>query len=112
MSSRRPLRLASIVLLTFAVSALFELLCCSPTDAENHLYPYRDPYLATLSVGMLRSRLPSRGNDVETLSITVIPSRENVYLMEGRGHLQALYFRQRHPAPLLWQLSIAFGGRL
>jgi pimeloyl-ACP methyl ester carboxylesterase len=51
---------------------------------------------------MLRSRPPSRGIDVEKLSITVIPSREHVHLMEGRGHLEALYFRQRHPAPLLF----------
>jgi hypothetical protein len=45
-SARRSLRFARAVLLTFGVSALFEL-CCSPTDADNYLYPYRDPYLAT-----------------------------------------------------------------
>jgi hypothetical protein len=72
------------------------------TDADAYGYPYGDPYLATMSVGLLRSHPPQRGIDAEKLSIPALPSREHVLLMEGRGRLQVLYFRQRFPAPLLF----------
>lgn len=93
---------AAKVSVRFIVLATLVGLPSRATDADTYGYPYSDPYLATLSVGLLRSHPPRRSLDSEKLSILVLPSRENVPFMEGRGRIQVLYFRQRHPAPLLF----------
>jgi len=66
--------------------------------AGTYDFPYRDPYLSTLSIRLLKlSAATPRIFEMEGL-----PGREKVRFAEGRQRLETAVFVQRAPAPLVF----------
>jgi hypothetical protein len=81
------------------------VLSCGSVDAEDYAYPYRDPYLATITSAILNAdRLSPRVNR-ELVHVPVLPGRNRLPTLEGRGNLSVAFYRRDHPAPLVFILS-------
>ncbi|HYE35536.1 alpha/beta hydrolase [Methylocaldum sp.] len=79
-------------------------------DEASYHYPYKNPYLATATVAILKDREERYvWDDTRYLDIELIPSRNDVYLLEGKGKLRVRYSPQPGPAPLIFLLP-GFGG--
>jgi len=71
---------------------------------EGYDYPYRDPYLATVTVAVLNANSPIPGFTRQVVHVPVLPGRNGLPSLEGRGSVSVALYRQRHPAPLLFVL--------
>jgi len=79
-------------------------------DESSYRYPYPNPYLATATVAILKDREQRYAwDDTRHLDIELIPGRNDVYLLEGKGKLRVRYSPHPGPAPLIFLLP-GFGG--
>ncbi len=77
----------------------------SSVAAEGYKYPFRDPYLATVTTAILNSDglIPRLKRQV--VHVPGLPGRNQLPALEGRGEVSVALYRQSHPAPLLFILS-------
>jgi hypothetical protein len=79
-------------------------------DPAAYPYPYTDTYLATTTVALLKDRDRRVPNDTTRyLHLDLIPGRNHVYLLEGKGRLRVRFQPQQGPAPLIFLIP-GFGG--
>ncbi|WP_348758308.1 alpha/beta hydrolase [Candidatus Methylocalor cossyra] len=79
-------------------------------DAALYPYPYQDPYLASTTVAILKDRDQRYvWSEAQALELELIPGRNQVPLLEGKGKLHTRYLPQPGPAPLIVLLP-GFGG--
>lgn len=81
------------------------VLSCRSADAQGYDYPYRDPYIATVTTAILNAdRLKPRSKR-EVVHVPGLPGRNQLPSLEGRGRLSIAFYRQTRPAPLVFILS-------
>jgi hypothetical protein len=95
---------------------LIALWCLGPAalaqrvEESSYGYPYRNPYLATSTVAILKDRDRRYVfDDTCYLHLPLIPGRNEVYLLAGQGTLHVRYTPQPGPSPLVF-LVPGFGG--
>jgi hypothetical protein len=71
-------------------------------DAQEYGYPYRDPYLATITAAIVNSDRLGRRAKREVVHVPVLPGRNLLPSLEGRGAMTVAVYRQNRPAPLLF----------
>jgi hypothetical protein len=76
----------------------------SSIEAEDYKYPYHDPYLATATTAILNDDGTPQLKS-ELVRVPVLPGRNQLPSLEGRGELSIALYRQNRPAPLLFILS-------
>lgn len=91
----RPAQAFSVALAVMFF-AVMELAAAAPLG-----YPFRDPYIATATVSILRDDLT--GNSA-ILRVPGLPGRDHLFSLEGRGHVSMALYRQDGAAPLLFIL--------
>src|SRR5262249_10249113 len=74
-------------------------------EESDYRYPYRDPYLATMTIAMLNPEGVTPGLKRQVVHVKVLPGRDRFPSLEGRGQLSVALYRQSGPAPLLFILS-------
>jgi len=91
------------------VGGLVALVCLASSAAwaetirpEDYGYPYRDPYLATATGAILDVTGPFPRPDRMVVHVTGLPGRDDLPTLTGRGDLSVAFYRQCHPAPLLF----------
>jgi hypothetical protein len=74
-------------------------------------YPYRNPYLATSTVAILKDRDQRlEDDDTQYLRLNVLPGRNDIPLLEGKGQLRIRFQPQEgREAPLIFLIP-GFGG--
>jgi hypothetical protein len=93
-------RLAFVALLTVVI-----VTAPLAAEAEDYAYPYRDPYVATVTTAILNAdRLRPRLKR-EVLHVSALPGRNRLPGLQGRGDLSVAFYRQKHPARLVFILS-------
>lgn len=75
----------------------------APTASYD--YPYRDPYLATITAAVLNPDGLTPGLKREVIRVPVLPGRDRLPALEGRGDMSVTFYRHEGPAPLLFILS-------
>ena len=82
-------------------------LCLSPSlvQAEGYHYPYRDPYLATVTTALLTADGMRPRLKREAIHVPVLAGRSHLPALEGRGNVSMTLYRQDHPAPLIFVLA-------
>ncbi len=73
-----------------------------PGAAATYGFPYSDPYLATVTSAALNADGLTPGLKREVVRVPVLPGRNRLPSLEGRGELSVALYRQGHPAPLLF----------
>src|SRR5262249_7384274 len=66
---------------------------------------YRDPYLRTITAAALDPDGLTPGLKRQVVHVPVLPGRNNLPTLEGRGEVSVALYRQHRPAPLLFILS-------
>jgi acetyl esterase/lipase len=94
-----------LITLTLAVPAAFAL---ELTAADYH-YPYHDPYLATATAALLHGRGKIAQGTIHDLSLTVLPQRDDIPLLKGKGRLRYRLYQHQGAAPLLFVIP-GIGG--
>jgi hypothetical protein len=74
-------------------------------EAEDYKYPYRDPYLATVTTAILNADRLSPRLKRQVVHVPGLPGRNRLPALEGRGNVTVALYRQDHPAPLVFILS-------
>ena len=74
-------------------------------DPAEYPYPYQDPYLATMTAAGLSPDGVTRGAKREVVQVPVLPGRDGVPLLEGRGTASVALYRQPQRAPLMFILG-------
>ncbi|MGZ8218790.1 alpha/beta hydrolase family protein, partial [Methylomagnum sp.] len=99
----------------FLPALLMLFVCAAATaarlDPARYDFPYPDPYLATTTVALLKDRDKRLvDDDSRCLHIQMIPGRNDIELLEGKGRLRVRFQPQddRH-APLIFLIP-GFGG--
>lgn len=101
----------SLVLLSLAI-------CLQPhafalrINPEDYHYPYKNPYLATTTVSIMKGRNDLLADDAvqrRNLDINVLDNRDNIFLLEGKGKLQFRFYQQNDRAPMIFIIP-GFGG--
>ena len=77
----------------------------STVQAEEYRYPYRDPYLATVTTAILNADGMTPRLKREAVHVPVLAGRSRLPALEGRGDVSVALYRQEHPAPLLFILA-------
>ena len=97
------MRLSVIVLAMACVVAV-------PAAADDYNYPYRDPYLATVTGATLNADGLTPGIKRQVVHVPVLPDRDNLPGLAGlpglapRGALSVALYRQKASAPLVFIL--------
>jgi pimeloyl-ACP methyl ester carboxylesterase len=83
------------------------MLCLSwsSIEAAEYKYPYHDPYLATATTAILNDEGLTPRLRSQMVHVPVLPDRNRLPSLEGRGQLSVALYRQNHPAPLLFILA-------
>jgi hypothetical protein len=103
MKGASSVRLSVIVLAMACVVAV-------PAAAEDYNYPYRDPYLATVTGATLNADGLTPGIKRQVVHVPVLPDRDHLPGLAGlpglapRGALSVALYRQKAPAPLVFIL--------
>jgi len=71
---------------------------------RDYQYPYRDPYLATMTIAALNATGTTPGLSRQAVHVPGLPGRNNIVSLEGRGDLSISLYRQHRPAPLMFLL--------
>ena len=71
-------------------------------SAQDYKYPYRDPYLATITTAVLNADGHTPGAKRQVVRVPVLPGRNALPTLEGRGDLSVALYSQSRPAPLLF----------
>jgi hypothetical protein len=74
----------------------------STVHAEDYKFPYHDPYLATVTGAVLNADGRTPGLKRQVVHVPVLPGRNELPGLEGRGALSVALYRQSQPAPLLF----------
>ena len=77
----------------------------SSAGAGESRYPYHDPYLATITTAILGADGLNPGLKRQVVHVAVLPHRNRLPSLEGRGELSVALYRQNRPAPLVFILS-------
>jgi hypothetical protein len=92
------------------------LLCICPitfakrVDESSYGYPYKNAYTATATVAILKDREQRYvWEETQDLELELIPRRNEVPLLEGKGKLRVRYSPHPGPSPLVFVLP-GFGG--
>lgn len=92
------------------------LLCICPitfakrVDESSYGYPYKNAYTATATVAILKDRAQRYvWEETQHLELELIPGRNEVPLLEGKGKLRVRYSPHPGPSPLVFLLP-GFGG--
>src|SRR5215831_9506017 len=72
---------------------------------QTYPYPFRDPYLATITAAALDPDGLTPGLKRQVVHVPVLPERNHLPTLEGRGEVSVTLYRQHRPAPLLFVLS-------
>lgn len=87
----------------FAIIVLTAICLSSGTvRAEDYNFPYRDPYLATVTGAALNADGRTPGLKRQVVHVPVLPGRNGLTGLEGRGTLSVALYRQKQPAPLIF----------
>jgi hypothetical protein len=82
--------------------------------AAHYHYPYRDPYVATSTVALLRGREQISHGVIHDRNLTVISSRIDLPYLQGKGRLRYRLYQHDKPAPLIFVIpgigSSAYAG--
>jgi pimeloyl-ACP methyl ester carboxylesterase len=70
-------------------------------SAQDYKYPYRDPYLASITTAILNAEGHVSGLKRQVVHVPVLPGRNALPSLEGRGDLSVALYKQSRPAPLL-----------
>ncbi len=83
-------------------------------DEASYQYPYKNPYLATLTVAIMQGSENPTMSEIKDLRIKVLDHRNDIYLLEGMGTLRYRFYQQNGPAPLVFIIpglaSSAYSG--
>ncbi|MGZ8201388.1 MAG: alpha/beta hydrolase, partial [Methylosarcina sp.] len=83
-------------------------------NSANYRYPYKNPFIATSTVALLKGNETVPSVTIRDLRITVYEGRNDIYLLEGKGQLRYRFYQQRGPAPLIFIIpgisSSAYAG--
>jgi len=71
-------------------------------DEASYRYPYKDPYLATMTAALMQGSESPPNGEIEDLQVKVLDHRDDVYLLEGMGAIRYRFYRQDGPAPLIF----------
>lgn len=71
-------------------------------DETAYRYPYKDPYLATMTTALMQGNENPPTGEIKDLRITVLDHRNDVYLLEGMGAVHYRFYQQNGPAPLIF----------
>jgi hypothetical protein len=74
-------------------------------EAEDYKYPFRDPYIATVTAAILNGDGLTPKPKRQVVHVPGLPGRNHLPALEGRGDVSVAVYRQDHPAPLLFILS-------
>ena len=77
----------------------------SSLEADDYHYPYHDPYVATVTTAILNGQGDTPRLKRQVVHVPGLAGRNRLPSLEGRGGLSVAFYRQRHPAPLLFILS-------
>ncbi len=102
MPQTRTLLVRLLPALTIAVIACLLGACTRPVDDTAYRYPYFDPYLATTTIAIMKGRDERWGDDtIRGLEIALLPDRNAVPLLEGKGKLRFRLYQSQGKAPLI-----------
>jgi len=76
----------------------------SPALAEEYNYPYRDPYLATVTGASLNADGLTPGIKRQVVHVSILPNRDKLPKLEGKGELSVALYQQKRAAPLVFIL--------
>ena len=86
-------------------------------DILSYPYPYKNPYLATATVAIMKGRDELLSDDAvfrRSLKIKILENRDDLYLLEGMGTLRVRFYQQPRSAPLIFIIpglgSSAYSG--
>jgi hypothetical protein len=68
-------------------------------------YPFRDPYLATMTAALLNADGLTPGLKRQVVHVPVLSGRNHLPGLEGRGEVSVALYRQHRAAPLMFILS-------
>ena len=91
-------RLSLVVLTLLALSS-------GASSAQEYKFPYRDPYLATITTAVLNADGHTPGAKRQVVRVPVLPGRNGLPTLEGRGDLSVALYSQKRPAPLIFIVS-------
>jgi hypothetical protein len=91
-------RLSLVVLTSLALSS-------GASNAHEYKFPYRDPYLATITTAVLNADGHTPGAKRQVVHVPVLPGRNGLPTLEGRGDLSVALYSQKRPAPLIFIVS-------
>jgi len=77
----------------------------STVQGEEYRYPYRDPYLATVTTAILNADGMTPRLKREAVHVPVLAGRRQLPALDGRDAVSVALYRQDHPAPLLFILA-------
>jgi hypothetical protein len=80
-------------------------LAWSSVEAQDYRYPFRDPYIATATAAILSGDGLTPKPKRQVVHVPGLPNRNHMPALEGRGEVSVAFYRQHHPAPLLFILS-------
>jgi pimeloyl-ACP methyl ester carboxylesterase len=92
------LRAARLSLVVLSVLGLW----WGSASAQDYKYPYRDPYLASITTAILNAEGHVPGLKRQVVHVPVLPGRNALPTLEGRGGLSVALYKQSRPAPLLF----------
>jgi hypothetical protein len=73
------------------------------SDARTpYQYPFRNPYRATITIALLNTNGLTPGVERQVVHVPVLPGRNHLPSLEGRGVLSVALYSQSRPAPLLF----------
>jgi hypothetical protein len=75
-----------------------------PAHAEDYNYPYHDPYLATVTGASLNADGLTPGIKRQVVHVSILPGRDKLPNLEGRGELSVALYQQKRAAPLVFIL--------
>ena len=76
----------------------------SPALAQEYSYPYRDPYLATVTGAALNADGLTPGIKRQVVHVSILPDRDKLPKLEGKGELSVALYQQKRAAPLVFIL--------
>src|SRR5260370_26686634 len=87
-------RLSLVVLTSLALFS-------GASSAQEYKFPYRDPYLATITTAVLNADGHTPSAKRQVVHVPALPGRNGLPTLEARWNLSVARHSQRGPAPLL-----------
>jgi hypothetical protein len=91
--------------LPYVIALMALCLAWSSVEAEDYKYPFRDPYIATVTAAILNGDGLTPKPKRQVVHVPGLPNRNHMPALEGRGEVSVAVYRQHHPAPLVFILS-------